>query len=166
MIGALGTGAVAALAGCTGSAATPPREREERTLVDATLRVDPGTHESAAFSLDDERWLTVGATLSDRSVDVKNDGPAVDVYVLTPDAAAAYRAGESVDYVAGVSMPDVVSGQVSSTVPPGAYELLIDNTKRGSGEPDGSGAPAVVRVEVTAGGGRDGSPVGADPYGG
>lgn len=154
IVGALGTGLVAAVAGCTGSGPSR-RSRESGTeLVSGTLRVPPGTYETVGFSLADERRLTVGAALSDRSIDVKRDGPAVDVFVVDPDAAARYRAGDSFEYLRGVSMPDVVAGEVSATVPAGEYELLVDNTARGAGAPDGSGVDAVVDVEVTAAAGR------------
>ena len=148
VVAALGTGLVAALAGCAGGG---PSSRSPATeLVGGTLRVPPGAYESVEFSLDGERWVTVGAALSDRPVDVKRDGPAVDVFVVGPDAAARYRAGEPFEYLRGVSMPDVVVGEVSATVPAGEYELLVDNTPRGAGAPDGSGVDAVVDVEVTA----------------
>ena len=156
VLGALGVGLSAAVAGCTtgngngtgaGDARSPGAETE---LVSGTLRIRPGSHETRGFSLPGERWLTVGASLSDRSVDVKRDGPAVDVFVVSPDAAARYRRGEPFDFLQGVSMPDVVNGEVSGTVPAGEYELLVDNTDRGAGAPDGSGTDAVVDVEVTA----------------
>jgi hypothetical protein len=151
VLGAFGVGLSAAVAGCThdDGNATPSADRETE-LVSGTLRVPPGSHGSRGFSLPDERWLTVGASLSDRSVDVKRDGPAVDVFVVRPDAAARYRRGEQFEYVEGVSMPDVVNGEVSATVGAGEYELLVDNTERGAGEPDGSGVDAVVDVEVVA----------------
>jgi hypothetical protein len=149
LLGALGTGLAAAVAGCAGGDgdASPSSDRETEL---------PG-----------ERWLTVGASLSDRSVDVKRDGPAVDVFVVRPDAAARYRRGEQFEYLRGVSMPDVVNGEVSAAVGAGEYELLVDNTGRGAGEPDGSGVDAVVDVEVVAstdrgdgGGLRPGDPTG------
>jgi hypothetical protein len=111
--------------------------------------VEPGRYEAAPFALEDDRRLTVGATLSDRSVDVKRDGPAVDV-VMT---AAAYREFESqraFDYVGGVSMPDIVSGRVSATVRPGEYVALVDDTDTGPAAPGSSGVPAVVDLTFTA----------------
>lgn len=130
-----------------------------------TLRVPPGSHGTREFSLPGERWLTVGASLSDRSVDVKRDGPAVDVFVVRPDAAARYRRGEQFEYLEGVSMPDVVNGEVSAAVGAGEYELLVDNTGRGVGEPDGSGVDAVVDVEVVASTDRDDGGGGIRPGG-
>ena len=141
---------MAAVAGCTAADGRDRPSDRETELVDGTLRVPPGSHGSRGFSLPGERWLTVGASLSDRSVDVKRDGPAVDVFVVRPDAAARYRRGESFEYLQGVSMPGVVNGEVSATVPGGEYELLVDNTERGAGAPDGSGVDAVVDVEVVA----------------
>jgi len=154
VLGALGAGLSAAVAGCTtgdGDAHSPNAETE---LVSGRLRVPPGGHGTRGFSLPGERWLTVGASLSDRSVDVKRDGPAVDVFVVRPDAVARYRRGEQFEYLRGVSMPDVVNGEVSAAVPGGEYELLVDNTGRGAGAPDGSGVDAVVDVEVVAATGR------------
>jgi len=136
-----------ALSGCT---ATGARRFDEDTLVDERVRVEPGRYEAIRFALEDDRRLTVGATLSDRSVDVKRDGPAVDVVVMT---AAEYREFESqraFSYVGGVSMPDVVSGQVSGTVGPGEYVALVDNTDTGPAAPGLSGVPAVVDLTVTA----------------
>lgn len=156
IVGALGTALVAAVAGCTADDGDASRSPDAETeLVGGTLRVPPGSHGTRGFSLPGERWLTVGAVLSDRSVDVKRDGPAVDVFVVEPDAADRYRNGEQFEYLRDVSMPDVVAGEVSGTVPAGEYELLVDNTARGAGAPDGSGVDAVVDVEVTAATERD-----------
>ena len=169
VLGALGTGLAAAVAGCAGGGGdASPHPDRETTLVSGTLRIPPGSHGTRGFSLSGERWLTVGASLSDRSVDVKRDGPAVDVFVVRPDAAARYRRGEPFEYLEAVSMPDVVNGEVSAAVGAGEYELLVDNTERGAGEPDGSGVDAVVDVEVVAsthrgdsgGGTRSGDPTG------
>ena len=155
VLGALGTGLAAAVAGCAGGDERGPSSDRETELVSGTLRIPPGSHGSRGFSLPGERWLTVGASLSDRSVDVKRDGPAVDVFVVRPDAADRYRRGEPFEYLKEVSMPDVVNGEVSGVVPAGEYELLVDNTERGVGEPDGSGVDAVVHVEVVAATDRD-----------
>jgi hypothetical protein len=149
VLGALGTGAVAAVAGCTDGTG-PTRRASGKRLVDGTLRLETGTYGTRAFTLADERWLTVAATLSDRSVDVKRDGPAVDVFVLRPNEAARYRAGDPFEYLETVSMPDVVNGSVAGTVPAGEYELLVDNTARGSGAPGDVGFDAVIDLEVTA----------------
>lgn len=166
VLGMLGAGLSAAVAGCTAAGGSRSRSPEsETTLVSGTLRIPPGSHGAREFSLPGERWLTVSASLSDRSVDVKRDGPAVDVFVVRPDAAARYRRGESFEYLQGVSMPDVVGGEVSATVLEGEYELLVDNTQRGSGEPDGSGVDAVVDVEVTAAAERETGTGGVRPDG-
>ena len=155
VLGALGAGLSAAAAGCTAEGGDASRSPDRGTeLVSGTLRVPLGSYGTRGFSLPGERWLTVGASLSDRSVDVKRDGPAVDVFVVRPDAAARYRRGEQFEYLRGVSMPDVVNGEVSAAVPAGEYERLVDNTGRGAGEPDGSGVDAVVDVEVVASTGR------------
>lgn len=163
VVGSLGTGLLGAVAGCTGE--RPSRGATETELVSGTLRIPSGEYETAGFSLDGERWLTVGAALSDRSVDVKRDGPAVDVFVMAPDAADRYRRGEPFRYLRGVSMPDVVNGEVSAAVPAGEYELVVDNTNRGSGEPDGSGVDAVVDVAVSAAPERDHGGGGVRPGG-
>ncbi len=130
-----------------------------------TLRVPAGAYEVRRFSLDGERWLTVGANLSDRSVDVKHDGPAVDVFVMRPRAAARYRRGEPFEYLEEVSMPDVVNGEVAATVPAGEYELVVDNTNRGPGAPGESEVDAVVDTAVTAASERDRGGVASVPMG-
>jgi hypothetical protein len=165
VLGALGTGLLAAVAGCAGGA-TPGRSAEEEAeLVSETLRVPAGAYEARGFSLDGERWLTVGANLSDRPVDVKQDGPAVDVFVMRPRAAARYRRGESFEYLEGVSMPDVVNGEVAATVPAGEYELVVDNTNRGPGAPGESAVDAVIDVTVTAATEREDGGSGVRPGG-
>lgn len=146
----LGAAAVAfgtALSGCT---ATGARRDDEDTLIDETLRVDPGRYEAVPFALEDDRRLTVEATLSDRSVDVKRDGPAVDVVVMTATAYREFESRRAFSYVGGVSMPDVVSGQVSGTVDHGEYVALVDNTDTGPAAPGSSGVTAVVDLTVTA----------------
>jgi hypothetical protein len=166
VLGALGAGLSAAIAGCTAADADGRRSPgAESELVSGTLRIEPGSHETRGFSLPGERWLTVSASLSDRSVDVKRDGPAVDVFVVDPDAAARYRRGEPFEYLGGVSMPDVVNGEVADTVAAGEYELLVDNTDRGVGAPDGSGVDAVVDVAVTAATERETATGGVRPGG-
>jgi hypothetical protein len=161
IVGMLGAGLFAAVAGCAEGRPHGPPETEQ--LVSETLQVPPGTYETWRFSLDAERWLTVGAVLSDRSVEVELDGPAVDVFVVSPDAVARFRRGESFDYLRGVSMPDVVNGEVAASVSAGEYALVVDNTKRGSAAPDGSGVDAVVDVAVTAATERPHDGSGSDP---
>jgi hypothetical protein len=149
VLGAVGTALLGSLAGCA-AAAGETGQPEGPTLVGTTLRVAPGRSASRRFTLDDERWVTVAATLSDRSVDVKQDGPAVDVVVMTPAQYERYRDDEAFAHLPGVSMPDVVNGEVASTLGAGDYVLVVDNTATGPAEPAGSGVPAVVDLTVTA----------------
>lgn len=142
------TGAVVAtgLAGC----AVEARQQQPPTpLVDTTLRAEPGQYDTIEFRLDDEQWTTVAAYLSDRSVDVKLDGPAVDVVVMTPDQYTRFQETRAFDYVGGVSMPDVVTGEVSAMLDAGDYVLLVDNTATGAAAPGSASVPAVVSLEVT-----------------
>ena len=156
-LGAVGT---AAIAGCSTGTADGS---DERTLLADTADVTPGSHAAFAFELDRERYVTVSATLSDRSVEVKHDGPAVDVLVMTPDQYRAFRSGESPQYVGGVSMPGVVAGTVSSSLGAGDYRTVVDHSAAGAGEPDDTGTPAIVDLEVTASTGRSRETVGVHP---
>jgi hypothetical protein len=149
VLGAVGTALLGSLAGCV-AAADGTGQPATSTLVGTTLRVPPGRSASRRFTLDGERWVTVAATLSDRSVDVKQDGPAVDVVAMTPAQYARYRDDGAFAHLPGVSMPDVVNGEVASTLGAGDYVLVVDNTATGPGEPAGSGVPAVVDLTVTA----------------
>jgi hypothetical protein len=47
-------------------------------------------------------------------------------------------------------MPDVVGGEVASTLDAGEYVLVVDNTATGPAEPAENGVPAVVDLTVTA----------------
>jgi hypothetical protein len=150
-LGAVGAGLAAALAGCSATATPGGTERAGRSpLVDTTVRVEPGQATAQRFSLDGERWVTVAATLSDRSVKVKQDGPAVDVVTMTPAQYERFEDEGAFAHVPGVSMPDVVGGEVGSTLDAGEYVLLVDNTATGPAEPERDGVPAVVDLTVTA----------------
>lgn len=94
--------------------------------------------------------MAVAATLSDRSVKVKQDGPAVDVVTMTPAQYEQFQDGEGFTHVPGVSMPDVVGGEVASTLDAGEYVLVVDNTATGAAEPAENDVPAVVDLTVTA----------------
>lgn len=141
-----GTALMAAVAGCS----TADGQRSgDRTLLAETATVAPGSYETIEFSLDQEAYLTLSATLTDRTVEIKHDGPAVDVVVMTPEHYDDFQRGESFRYVGGISMPDVVSGEVSSSLDSGDYRLVVDNSARGVGEPGNSDTPAVVDLELS-----------------
>jgi hypothetical protein len=151
VLGTVGVAAGAAVAGCS----TEGERRAQTTpLVDETARVEPGRYEVFEFELDDARWTTVSATLSDRSVDAKQDGPAVDVLVMTAAQHREFQDEGRIEYVGGVSMPDVVDGEVSGSLEPGSYVVLVDNSARGPASPGNAGSPGVVDVEITAGDSR------------
>lgn len=150
-LGTAGTALAGVLAGCSATATPGGSGRTSRSpLVDTTVRLKPGQATARQFSLDGERWVAVTATLSDRSVKVKQDGPAVDVVTMTPAQYEQFQDGEGFAHLTGVSMPDVVSGEVASTLGAGEYVLVVDNTTAGAGEPAGSGVPSVVHLTVTA----------------
>lgn len=146
-IGVTGTALMAAVAGCSSAGG---ERTGDPTLVDETATVAPGSYDSIEFALDQEAYLTLSATLTDRSVEIKHDGPAVDVVVMTPAHYEAFQRGETFEYVGGISMPDVVSGEVSSSLDSGDYRLVVDNSARGAGEPGDSDTPAVVDLAVSA----------------
>lgn len=147
VLGTAGTAVATALAGCAVEASQQQRPTE---LVSETVRVEPGKHEAVEFRLDDEQWTTVTAYLSDRSVDIKKDGPGIDVVVMSPDQYTRFQESQAFDYVGRVSMPDVVSGEISGMLGAGNYVLLVDNSAAGSATPEGSSVPAVATLEVTA----------------
>jgi hypothetical protein len=165
-LGTAGAVLAGALAGCSAAATPGETGRTNRSLlVDTTVRVDPGQAAARRFTLDGERWVAVAATLSDRSVKVKQDGPAVDVVTMTPAQYERYRDGEGFAHLPGVSMPDVVNGEVASTLGAGEYVLVVDNTTTGPGEPAANGVPAVVDLTVTATPERERATVGGRPVG-
>lgn len=147
MISVAGLTLMTAVAGCS---TTGGNRTRDRTLLAETATVAPATYGTFEFELDREIYLTLSATLTDRSVEIKHDGPAVDVVVMTPEHYEEFQRGESFRYVGGVSMPDVVSGEVSSSLGPGDYRIVVDNSARGIGEPGDSDTPAVVDIEVSA----------------
>lgn len=152
LLGALGAGVLAAVAGCgTGG----DRRAGSRSLVDRTVRVPAGGYETVRFELARDRWVTVDAALSDADGDVRNDGPAVDVVVVSLEAFRRYRAGEGLAFLGRVSMPDLINGRVAGELAAGEYRLLVDNTAVGPADPGESGVTAVLDVEVTAGGPPD-----------
>lgn len=161
ILGAVG-GGIAALAGCTADAAP---SADGTTLLDTTAEVDPGRYDSFRFELPGERWVTTEAALSDRSLDVKRDGPGVDVVVMTAGAFARFSDGGPFEFRPTVSMPDVVNGSVSGTLPAGEYVLVVDNSDVGDGSPDGSDVPAVVDLSITAASGRQRARAGGRPGG-
>jgi hypothetical protein len=146
VLGTIGAMTVAAVAGCTAEA---DRQPTPTPVVDATARVEPEQYETFEFELDSPRWTTVSANLSDRSVDIKNDGPAVDVVVMTAEQYTRFQRQQTFEYVGEVSMPDVVNGEVSATLQPGAYVALVDNSAAGSAAPGASRVTAVVDLEIT-----------------
>lgn len=164
VLGAVGATLTAALAGCTATGAPEGSGEGPRTesgpLVDTRTRVEAGSAASHRFSLETERWVSVAATLTDRPLEVKRDGPAVDVVVMTPSQFERFRTEDAFAYQPGVSMPDVVSGEVASTLAGGEYVLVVDHSAVGPGEPDSQGMPAVVDLTVTATAGRDGATAG------
>ena len=67
-------------------------------------------------------------------------------------------------YVDRVSMPDVITGEVSAALGPGEYVLLVDNSDAVAAAPGGTAPAAMVDLTVTATRERDrGGPVGAQP---
>jgi hypothetical protein len=142
----VGVGVGTTVAGCTTEggqhATTPP-------LLDETAAVKPGEYEAFEFELDAERWMSVSATLSDRSVDVKKDGPSLDVVIMTAQQFTQFQKEGQFEYVNGVSMPDVVTGRVSDEMKPGNYIALVDNTSKGSASPGSSDVTGVVDIQIT-----------------
>lgn len=151
-VGTVGIALGAVLAGC---AAESGQQSSSQTVLDETATVKPGEYEAFDFELAAERWVTVSATLSDRSVDVKQDGPGLDVFIMTTDQYTQFQNHDELEYRGGVSMPDVVTGQVSDTVKPGNYIALVDNTARGPANPGDSDVTGVLNIEITAATGRD-----------
>lgn len=147
VLGTAGVAIAAAVAGCTSAAKQQPAPEP---LVDATAEVAPGQYQAFPFELDSEQWVTVDAHLSDRSVEIKQDGPAVDVVTMSAAQYSEFQSTAAFEYVGGASMPDVVVGQVSDTLTPGEYVALVDNSDAGATAPDGSGVTAVVQLEVSA----------------
>jgi hypothetical protein len=164
VLGAVGTGVAAAVAGCTAGAAPDP-DATDGALLDTTAEVDPDRYGSFRFELPGERWVTVEAALSDRSLDVKQDGPAVDVVVMTAGQFARFRDGGPFDYRPAVSMPDVVTGGVSGTLPAGEYVLVVDNSDAGPSRPGSDAVRAVVACTVAATPDRDRLRAGGRPGG-
>lgn len=158
ILGAVGATLTAALAGCTATGAPEESGRprtESGPLVDTRTRVEAGSAASHRFSLGTERWVSVAATLTDRPLEVKRDGPGIDVVVMTPAQFERFRTEDAFAHQPGVSMPDVVSGEVAATLAAGEYVLVVDHSAVGPGEPDSQGTPAVVDLTVTATAGRD-----------
>lgn len=147
MLGATGVALVTAVAGCTAEASHQPAAQP---LVDETVRVDPGRYETVDFRLDEKRWTSVNAHLSDRSVQVKTDGPAVDVVTMSPSQYSQFQEQQTFEYIGGVSMPDVVNGEVSAMLESGDYVVLVDNSSAGVATPGSSSVTAVVNLEITA----------------
>lgn len=146
VLGTFGVAVVTGVAGCTAKAGQQPTSSP---IVDATARVKPGQYEAFEFKLDESQWTTVSAYLSDRSTKLKNDGPGVDVVVMTAEQYNQFQKQRTFEYVGGVSMPDVVNGEVSDTLSPGNYVALVDNTSAGSAKPGRSSVTGVVHLEIT-----------------
>jgi hypothetical protein len=167
VLGAVGASVATALAGCTAGADPDGGTRSQddtETLVDTTAEIPSPGHESFRFDLGSEQRVAVAAQLTDRNVDVKRDGPAVDVVVTTPAQFEQFLNGGKLAYVGGVSMPDVINGEVASTLGPGEYVLLADNTAAGQAEPGGTAPTAMVDLTVTATAEHDrGGPAGVQP---
>jgi hypothetical protein len=146
-VGTAGLAIGTVLTGCTAS------ETDGRTasghIIEETARVKPGEHEAFEFELDASQWVTVSASLSDRSVDVKKDGPGVDVVIMTIDQYSQFQRERQFEYVGEVSMPDVVTGQVSGTLDPGSYVALVDNSNTGSAKPGNADTTGVVNLDIT-----------------
>jgi hypothetical protein len=64
-----------------------------------------------------------------------------DLLTLRRASLDAYRAGESVDPISSVSVPDSPSARVEGRLPAGEYALVVDNTRLG-------GAPPLDAVRV------------------
>lgn len=152
LLGSVGVAFAGALAGCTADADHQP---ETKTVVDETARVEPGQYATFEFELYKPQWTTVRANLSDRSVDVKTDGPAVDVVVMTAAQYSRFQNDGTFEYVGGVSMPDMVNGEVSGTLEAGSYVALVDNTANGDATPGTDGGTSVVDLQITAEDSRD-----------
>ena len=146
ILGTVGVAVGTAIAGC---AAEASQQSTSTRVIDETANVKPGRYEAFEFELDEARWTTVSAYLSDQSVDVKKDGPSVDVVVMTAEQYSQFQKQRHFEYVGGVSMLDVVNGEVSATLEPGNYVALVDNTASGSAKPENSGIPGVVNLEIT-----------------
>lgn len=146
-LGIVGTGVVTAIAGCTAEAG---QRVARRPLVDATAEVEPNQYEPFEFGLESETWITVSAHLSDRSAKRKTDGPGVDVVVMSSEQYDRFRTDRTFEYVGEVSMPDVVTGQVSNTLDPGEYVALVDNTAAGPAAPGDSSVTAFVDLEIAS----------------
>jgi hypothetical protein len=153
-------GVVTGAAGCTGdaveraapagsaAASDPPASTP---VVEETFRVAPGQHATTDFRVEETRWVTVSASLSDRTVDIKHDGPAVDVVILSPRQYERFQQDGQLDGVDGVSMPDVVIGEVTATLEAGTYVALVDNSAAGAAAPGDATVPAVVDLSITTG---------------
>jgi|GEM_PF-5079791 len=152
LLGSVGVALAGALAGCTADADQQP---ETKTVVDETARVERGQYATFEFQFDEPQWTTVRANLSDRSVDVKTDGPAVDVVVMTAAQYEKHQNHGAFEYVGGVSMPGMVNGEVSATLEGGSYVALVDNTANGDAKPGTDGGTSVVDLQITTSDSRD-----------
>jgi hypothetical protein len=65
------------------------------------------------------------------------EGSAVDVYVMDGDEFNRYRDEEDISFYSEASEQDTTNAEVQTTMAPGEYVIIIDNTYYGEAQPSG-----------------------------
>lgn len=64
-------------------------------------------------------------------------GSAVDIYVMDGDEFNRYRDEEDTSFYIEASEQDTTNAEIQTTMPPGDYVIIIDNTYYGEAQPSG-----------------------------
>lgn len=155
-----GTALLAGLAGCGGDGGeggtdtdsptpnattedeqTPTATPTAQTVVDQELTLREGGYESWQFYVDSRFTL-------EYDIEVLEDGPPVDVYVVVNRQLNPFEAERAFDRVA--SSEGVQSDSVSATIESGTYHVIVDHSNRGATEPPGGLTQDPVDVSIAA----------------
>jgi len=114
-------------------------EPTPQVVLDETVSVSEDEHRAWKWSIDRE----VSAELS---MTVRN-GPAVDVFLVTSDEYAQYKANRRF-YTTDLELMDRVGGVTTSALSEGDYAAVIDNTDRGAAQPPTNLDDDIATVEI------------------
>lgn len=143
---ALGSMALAGLAGCTDTG-DAPRNNSTR---DGTVlyggfeqtTIDPGSFVPYQFSLAGPATLTYTVTVV--------EGPNVDVIATSKEHLEAFEAGEDWQFYEPGSVADTAEASVEASLAAGDWALILDNSDEGKAVPTTEGDDGTPeRVPVT-----------------
>lgn len=116
----------------------PTSQDDEYRSLETTLTIDPESHRELGFGFDLDTYLVYSFAATDH----------IDAVFVDRENFEAYRSDGDVHFDRRLTRQDTTEGLVREVVPPGDYNLVLDNTTRwGKATSDG---PVDVSVNMRA----------------